>query len=76
MLRLNSADNLAYRSRMIRILEALLRSGEAGLYEELMGFPAALPDLRSKKAPRNDKPESAANCYFALRERGELPITY
>jgi hypothetical protein len=76
VLRLNSAVNIAYRSRMIRILEAVLRSGEVALYEELMGFPSELPDLRSKRIPRNDKPEGVANCYFALRERGELPITY
>ena len=75
VLRFNSAANLAYRSRMIRILEALLRSGDVALYEELMGFPADLPDLRAKRCPKNEKPESVANCYFALRERGELPVT-
>jgi hypothetical protein len=75
VLRMNSVDNLANRSRWIRILE-LARSRDAALYEELLGFPEALPDLRSKNAPRNDKPESVANCYFALRERGELPATY
>ena len=75
VLRMNSPDNLTNRSRWIRILE-LARSGDAALYEELMGFPAALPDLRSKKAPENDRPENAANCYFALRVRGELPLTY
>lgn len=75
VLRMNNSDNLANRSRWIRILE-LARSSDAALYEELLGFPAALPDLRSKKAPRNGKPGSAANCYFAIRERGELPATY
>jgi hypothetical protein len=72
---MNNSDNLANRSRWIRILE-LARSSDVSLYEELMGFPAALPDLRSKKAPSNDKPRSVANCYLALRERGELPVTY
>lgn len=76
VLRLNSAANIAYRSRMIRIMEALLRSCKIALYEEMMGFPSELPDLRSKRIPRNDKPEGVANCYFALRERGELPVTY
>lgn len=79
VLRMNSSDNLANRSRWIGILE-LARSSDATqykeLYKELMGFPAALPDLRSKKTPRNDKPESAANCCFVLRERGELPVIY
>jgi hypothetical protein len=72
---MNSSENLAYRSRLIRILE-LARSKDAALFKELMGFPAALPDLRSKNAPSNNKPKSVANCYFALRERGELPVIY
>ncbi len=73
VLRMNSPANLTNRSRWIRILE-LARSSDAALFEELMGFPAAPPDLRSKNAPSNNKPESVANCYFALRERGELPV--
>lgn len=75
VLRMNSPNNLTYRSRWMRVLETL-RSDNSPLYEELMGFPAALPDLRSKKAPENNRPQSAADCYFALRERGELPATY
>ena len=39
-------------------------------------FPDNLPDLRTKLAPMNSKPESVKECYFALRERGELPETY
>ena len=76
VLRLNSSVNVEYRSRMIRILEALLRSGEIDLYQELMGFPSELPDLRLKRVPKNDRPEGVASCYFALRERGELPRIY
>lgn len=75
VLRMNNPDNLTNRSRWIRILE-LARSSDSALFEELMGFPAVLPDLRSKKAPSNNKPESVADCYFALRERGELPVTF
>lgn len=75
VLRMNNTDNLTQRSRWIRVLEGL-RCTETALYQELMAFPAALPDLRSKKAPTNNKPESVANCYYALRERGELPATY
>jgi hypothetical protein len=76
VLRLNSSANVEFRSRWIGVLEALRRHGETKLYQEFMGFPAALPDLRSKKAPKNEKPESVTSCYFALRERGELPATY
>lgn len=74
-LRLNSPSNLRYRSRWMRTIEAL-RAKEPGLYREFMGFPENLPDLRKKHVPRNTKPEGLENCYFALRERGELPVTY
>jgi hypothetical protein len=59
----------------MRALEALRRADPI-LYREYMGFPADLPDLRIKRVPANTKPDGAANCYFALRERGELPATY
>jgi hypothetical protein len=72
---LNRPSNLRYRSRWMRALEAL-RTKEPDLYREFMGFPENLPDLRKKHVPRNTKPEGAKNCYFALRERGELPATY
>ena len=75
VLRLNSAANVEHRSRLIRLFERL-RTCDAALYREWMGFPTSLPDLRLKHAPRNEKPEGAANCYFVLRERGELPPTY
>ncbi len=55
----------------MRALEAL-RANERDLYQEYMGFPEDLPDLRTKLAPGNTKPEGALNCYFALRERGEF----
>ena len=60
--------------RMLGALEAT----HPKLYQECMGFPDDLPDLRParKRVPRNTKPEGAENCYFALRERGELPATY
>ena len=74
-LRLDSESNVRWRSRYMRILKALMTS-DPGLYQELMGFPEDLPDLRKKLVPDNTKPEGAANCYFALRERGELPAMY
>lgn len=75
VLRLNNERNVRYRSCWIRTLAAL-KTTDPGLYEEFMGFPEALPDLRRKQVPRNTKPEGAENCYFALRERGELPTMY
>lgn len=72
---LNSKSNLRHRSRWMRNLEAL-RVGSPALYQEYMAFPDDLPDLRKKHVPNNTKPEGATNCYYALRERGELPQTY
>ncbi|MGD9856660.1 MAG: HNH endonuclease [Planctomycetaceae bacterium] len=76
-LRLNDHENIDHRSRWIRLFEAL-RATHPVLFQELMSFPRDLPDLRNPKMrpPRNTKPDGAENCYFALRERGELPETY
>jgi len=75
VLRLDSEKNVRDRYRWMRTLAAL-RAKEPDLYQEYMGFPVDLPDLRTKQAPENTKPDGAVNCYFALRERGELPVTY
>ena len=75
VLRLDSDSNVRYRSRWMRTLE-MLKIENPALYQEHMGFPDDLPDLRKKRAPANAKPEGALKCYFALRERGELPAMY
>jgi len=72
---LDSEKNVRDRSRWMRTLE-FLRASNAALYQEYMGFPADLPDLRKKQVPKNMKPDGASNCYFVLRERGELPPIY
>jgi len=72
---LDSEKNVRDRSRWMRTLE-FLRASNAALYQEYMGFPVDLPDLRRKQVPENTKPDGAANCYFVLRERGELPPIY
>jgi hypothetical protein len=46
------------------------------LYREYMAFPDDLPDLRTKKVPRNSRPDGIVNCHFARRERGELADMY
>lgn len=76
-LRLNSGRNVGHRSRWMRILAAL-KSSHPELYQECMAFPDDLPDLRppKKRVPRNSRPDSVMDCYFALRERDELPATY
>ena len=75
VLRLDSDKNVRDRNRWMRVLEAL-KVSEPGLYRECMGFPEDLPDLRAKREPQNTMPEGALNCYFVLRERGDLPATY
>jgi HNH endonuclease len=75
VLRLDSDSNVRNRSRWMRAIETL-KTNTPALYEEYMGFPHDLPDLCKKQAPTNTKPEGALNCYFALRERGELPLMY
>lgn len=74
-LRLNSENNVRYRYRWMRVL-AVLQVHNEELYREYMAFPDDLPDLRTKSAPKNSRPKSVNDCYFALRERGELPATY
>ena len=75
VLRLDSEKNVRDRYRWMRALEAL-RTSEPDLYEEYMAFPEDLPDLRTKRVPENTRPDGVVNCYFVLRERGELPPTY
>ena len=75
VLRLDSEKNVRDRSLWMRTLE-FLRTNNASLYQAYMGFPVDLPDLRKKRVPENTKPDGAANCYFVLRERGELPAMY
>lgn len=74
-LRLNNRANLLYRSRWMRTLAAL-RLNDPALYREWMSFPQNLPDLRNKRPPANSHPDSVHDCWFALRERGNLPATY
>jgi HNH endonuclease len=75
VLRLDSEKSVRNRSLWIRTLE-FLRTTNTALYQEYMGFPADLPDLRKKRVRQNTKPDGAANCYFVLRERGELQAIY
>lgn len=75
VLLLNSKPNVDHRRQWMRILK-IVEASDQSLYEELMGFPQDIPDLRNKRAPQNSKPGGVKNCYFAKRERGELPPTY
>jgi hypothetical protein len=74
-LRLANESNVRYRALWIETLQALSIANPA-IYRKHMSFPENLPDLRKKRAPNNTKPDGVKNCYFALRERGELPDMY
>lgn len=75
VLRMNSPANVDYRLRWIRTLTALSTYDQV-LFEELMGYPSDLPDLRKAMAPGNALPEGALNCYYVQRENGCLAATY
>lgn len=74
---LNSKMNIQHRRRMIESL-LTLRTANPKLFQELLGFPDDLPDLRppKRRVPRNSKPEGVEQSYLVLRERGKLPATY
>lgn len=75
VLRLNRDSDVNIRARWIRSLTTL-QSSDPELYAEYMAFPDDLTDLRRSVPKTNTKPEGIENCYFAIRERGELPATY
>jgi hypothetical protein len=75
VLRLDSEKNVSDRHRWMRALE-VLRKSDPDLYQEYMAFPKDLPDLRTKQVPENTRPDGVVNCYFVLRELGQLPPTY
>lgn len=75
VLRLNRDNDVGIRARWIRSLTALQNSYPE-LYADYMAFPDDLTDLRRSAPPTNTKPESVEHCYFAIRERGELPAMY
>jgi hypothetical protein len=81
LLHLNDNPALQVRQKYLRILE--LRDKLPSdpdvekLFLDAFGFPDDMPDLRTKRPPGdNTKPGSEQTCYFARRERKELPETY
>ncbi|MCY2987063.1 MAG: hypothetical protein NTY19_04245 [Planctomycetota bacterium] len=55
---------------------SLLCRTKRSAYIEWMQFPSDLPDLSSKPAPRNSRPQGITESWFARKRRGELPDTY
>ena len=72
---LNSPAMTRWRRTWLRIIE-LAEAGDLELFRELMGYPRDLPNLASCRVPENIRPEGIDDCYFARRERGELPPAY
>jgi len=59
----------------MRIVD-LAEERDPDLYNRLVGFPDDLPDLSRLRPPRNSRKESLDQCWFARRQRGELPNVY
>ena len=75
VLRLNHPRRVEWRQKHLRLPAVLARYNRA-LYEQWMGFPVDLPDLRRNKPPENRRPAGVNDSWFAKRERNELPAVY
>lgn len=75
VLGLDSPEYVEYRLKLIGIIE-LTAASNVDLYNDLMRYPQQLPNLETKKAPANSKPDGINQSCFALRSRGELPDVY
>ncbi len=75
VLRLNHPWLVEQRRNQIKILATLARANQE-LFNQLMGYPLDLCDLRKLRNPGNRRPDGLQNCHFARRERGELPAVY
>lgn len=73
---LNSENGRTFRRRWISIIR-LAKDHLPELYQELMGYPADLPDLSGLRPPAgNSRPQGIAESHAVRRERGELPDVY
>jgi HNH endonuclease len=74
-LRLNHPKYQQMRSQKMRDLRALALCDPES-YEQVMGFPKDLPDLRTVKMKSNSRPGGIEESWLAKRLRGELPRIY
>jgi hypothetical protein len=72
---LNSPKLIQWRVMWMRIVE-LAKDRDAKLYDQLIGFPADLPDLRKLRPPQNTRQDGIEQSWFARRQRGFLPNEY
>jgi hypothetical protein len=72
---LNSPRLKSWRVMWMRIV-SLAESRDTDLYHQLVGFPDDLPDLSKLRPPQNRRKEGLEQCWFARRQRGDLPNVY
>ena len=72
---LDDSDTTTWRRKFIALISNLRQHAPESL-PDWLGFPDHLPDLRSKRPPKNSKPEGAKNCRFEQRKRNTLPSAY
>lgn len=76
VLQLNGASYQLRRRLILAILKTVKKTNRL-LYDELMGFPDDLPELRKLKPPGgNSRPGGIKKSFQALREAGKLPLVY
>ena len=76
ILGLDNDEAVEFRMTWIGIV-ALAANSNPELYRKLMCFPEDLPDLERLKPPGgNTRPDGVNMCWYARRNRGELPETY
>jgi hypothetical protein len=75
LLGLDSLESTRFRKLWIEIVTLARQNPD--LYEQLMGYPDDLPDLRRQRPPGgNTRPAGVEQSAFARRQRGELPSCY
>jgi len=72
---LNSPKLKKWRVMWMRIV-SLAKERDANLYGQLAGFPEDLPNLGRLRPASNSRPDGIELCWYAKRERGQLPKTY
>jgi hypothetical protein len=79
-LKLNRPGLRDYRRELFKLVRVARQdpAGEpAARLRKMMAFPDDLPDLASLRPPGgNTRPDGLQSCYFAQRQRGELPASY
>lgn len=77
---LNRSELVRFRQEVLEFAQLASDNPETEIaiqYRARMTFPDNLPDLASLRPPGgNSRPEGLQSCYFAQRQRGELPASY